>query len=231
MIEIKTQTCPRCKQETLAEAEMCWNCDTFLRDDIDLSPTESQTRHEDDLGVLHPLPPRNWRDQLPGIGMWVLAAGLVSSGWWRGKTRFGVLGAGLGIWAGVVALEKRAETRKKSAPQPHHHYAAIRCLADLILLEALRDGASQIRLVQLHSSPLRVEYLVDEQWRDGRQIPHRVFARLETEFALRGGPSYRQTETGVFEIPTPGMPDEKPSRFELQASREPERAEITLHRL
>ncbi|MBW3636833.1 MAG: hypothetical protein KY445_10280 [Armatimonadetes bacterium] len=164
-----SKICPRCGEENPSEAVMCWSCYTPLQDDG--LQTE---RHFPSLDW--------WRDRAATAVPYLLVAGLVSSGWWRGKTRFWVLGTCVGVVAWGFAREKRDQSRQKQ--EAIDQGDPIERIGNTILFYALKDRATRIRLTRQEYG-IQVEYEIGGQWIVQMKIPGYVWEPLRDEFVQR----------------------------------------------
>jgi hypothetical protein len=141
---------------------MCWNCyHSFQKD---------EQPHFRSLDW--------WRDKAKTAAPYLLVAGLASSGWWRGKTRFLVLGTCAGVLAWSFAREKREQSRQRQ--EAILQGDPVERIVNTILFYALKDGATRIRLTRQEWG-FQVEYEIDGQWNLQMKIPGYVWQPLQNE--------------------------------------------------
>lgn len=220
-IQKKTQICPKCWEENPAEATMCWACYTLLSDSKfgkgDASPQRPSSQ------------PETWRGKAEMIGGYLLFGALISSGWWRGKTRFGVLGAGLAM----VALIEAVNRRKQRVKKVQNGVEPIRRIADTILLYAIKDNASEVRISRLEHY-ISVQYQIEGAWREQVKIPLYAWDSLLNEFGDRSENSavkISPLETQKNELTPPLSSAEQNTRFAVKLSNYPRQVELILTRL
>lgn len=116
------------------------------------------------------------------VAPYLLLAGLVSSGWWRGNTRFLVLGACVGTLAGLFAAEKRDQFRQRQEEMGWSDPNEL--MANSILFYALQDRATRIKLTRQEWS-FQVEHEFDDEWHVWMKIPNYVWEPLKNELVQR----------------------------------------------
>lgn len=228
--EIQTQSCPKCGEESPVAAVMCWACYSPLGDakpaPIRLSEASPELRF-----------PRLswWRGKAEIAARIAVVGALVSSGWWRGKTRYGILGAGLAIVALIAAQQKLGEAkRNRRQSDPRDLQSPICRITDTILLYAIKDKATQVR-IKGHPYGVQVEYLIADEWREQMKIPIYVWHSLQNEIQVRAEDgAIRLSLSKVSEQAdqlNPLSPDEQNATFSVRILIEPPRAEILLTRI
>lgn len=211
--ESKNQICPQCAELNPGEAVMCWACYSPLGS----SPTP------------RPSSASIWREKVSAALRFVVLGALISSGWWRGKTRFGVLGAALSVVALEFAWEKateRARNQKQSTDAP-------RRIADTLLLYALRDNAAQVKIFQ-NEHGLLVQYHIDDEWHEQMKLPHYVWDSLQREFSERaqnGAVKISPTASRQDELMDPPTSEEADATFTLELTGDSPRGQILLTRI
>lgn len=208
----KNQICPQCGEVNPGEAVMCWACYSPLGS----SPTP------------RPSSASIWREKVSAALRLVVLGALISSGWWRGKTRFGVLGAALSVVALGFVWEKATERAKSEAiGNP------IRRIADTILLYALRDNAAQAKIFQ-EEHGLLVQYHIDDEWHEQMKLPHYVWDSLQRELSERaqnGAVKISPSASRPDELMDPLTTEEADANFSLELTGESPRAQILLTRI
>lgn len=225
----KTKKCPRCREESPAEAAMCWACYAPLNG-ANLAP----------LQINSPPPqvrapqPSWWRDNARSFGGYAISGALVSSGWWRGKTRFAVAGAGALAVALILKSEKRGVQERKQHEVGWRDEGSAMCrIVDHILLFAIKDNASQVRIIR-GKGDVTGQYLLDGEWKERITFPRDIFPDLQKEFLQRGEGgkvhlSASGVRAGVKEFALSDV--ERATTFSLRILVEPPSAEILLTRL
>lgn len=241
--------CPQCSEENPAEAVICWACGSPLDGEVvPLEQRETSEFLEDELGYSHPVPPQTRRQKslqaFRDLAPIVLYGAVISSGWWRGKTRFATLGTGL---LGLYLFDQwkdrvDSEFNRQFSEAPPRQDDTGR-IADTILREAVGAGATQIRILGAGVEMHDIKFQVKGEWRLHLHFSWRGLHALQQEFLQRARPnSLRITSFGVmlnlqkiegieFRRKVPLSPDEQNARFALQIWNEPARAEILLTRL
>ena len=205
---MELKKCPKCGEESPTEAVMCWSCySTFPGSNP--APIRTFPGEEE----LHFPKFRWWQDKAEIAVPVAVVASLISSGWWRGKTRFWVLGASLGCIAAMKATEKRAEAPTQD---PRDLDSPIVRIADTVLLYALKDEATKVRVTKQEFG-IDVEYKITNRWHMQMKIPGYVWKPLKNEFETRAG-------NGTFSFAR----EEVSGTFALHILIEPPKQEIVL---
>lgn len=245
------QTCLVCGEENPADAVMCWACYTPAgTKDKPGSPNgptiETTLEWEDEFGYCHPVPPKTWREKFWRDFPGVFYLAIISAGWWRGKTRFAVLGTGI---AGAFVLGKwedraRRERERAYRQAPPRQDDSGR-MVDSLLRLCVQAGASGLRIVRGEKGLLLIEFRLENQWRPHLKLERGYWTLLESGFTRRiKSNAIKITDFGVMigfsesgrpqRLPpakVPLSPDEQNASFALRLVNEPPRGEITLMRL
>ena len=185
------QDCPKCGEDNPIEAVMCWACYAPLGTQAEAA-LEQRQAHERAFRFENRL--EEFFGALPFGGI----ALLVTSGYVR-KVRLPLIGAGLLLLASSFAWSKRNEARARIQAEEGR---PIERITDTILLYAVRDGASEIRLragvgIQLH-------YFIDDDWKEQMRIPGYVWNDLR---------AHLQEKSDNFERPVVFEMDNKRAEF------------------
>ena len=164
---MKDQICPKCGEENLADAVMCWACYTPLGHQsqrIDVTPPANKltatekARH----AVSEALP-------------YLLIGAFTSNGWLPRRARLPVLGA-CAATVGGIFMEQKWSERKNQQMSDDEEPPIVR-IAQTILLYAARDNATMIRSCE-NSKGVKVEYQIEGEWREQMKIPIYVWRSL-----------------------------------------------------
>lgn len=239
-IEIQTQTCPKCGEESPEAAVMCWACYSPLGN-AKLAPIRPS---EDEPELRFPRPAW-WRGKAEIAAQIAMIGALVSSGWWRGKARFSVLSAGLAGVGIFVGLEKRADSqrakqREQNKIDPRDRHSAVCHIADTILIQAITFKTAQVRIRPLEFAevvdyPVEVVFLIEGEWSQWMNLPLHLWRPLQNEFQMRAeSDALRISSTGL-RIENPWWrrltPADQNAAFALRILIEPPHAEILLTRI
>lgn len=223
---MKNQFCPQCDEDNPLEAVMCWACYSPLKG---VKPAPAW-RADGTLNT-EPTLSKSWRRKAEGAVPLLLIFGLISSGWWRGKTRFGVLGVSSGIVALIFAIQEWNERKNRLLQSEMSEEASPICrIADTILLYGIKDEATAIRIL-CFGRGIKVEYQIDGEWREQMKIPLHVWVPLQKELLLRaqsGGVGVSSHEICRLKIPRPTA---QKAGFSLRISTETQIPEILLTRI
>ena len=201
---------------------MCWACYTPLSgvtpDTIRLNDNEPELPFD--------TPKRRvlqwWEDNSANVAGWLWVGLMTSSGWWPRKKRYWVLGAGSSVAAWLFTQHKRDAERLRHQDGNRDRrdlQSPIVRIADTILLYALKDSATQVRISKQEDGVL-VQYEIGGEWHDQMRIPHYVWAALKNEFTIRAG-------SGAIDFSQDG----RDRRFGLRILVEPPHEEISLRLL
>lgn len=235
-IETKEQICPKCGEGNPAEAVMCWACYTPLSG---AQPGTLPAKRGGPISAHEPETTSRfpqiawWRDKANDVAPFLLVGSLISSGWWRGKTRYGVLSAASAIVAFVMARQKLDEIKsRRRNPDLENSLSPIHRIVDTILLYAVKDNASQVRITR-HERGVQVEYQIESEWREQMKIPLYVWYQLQNELQTRAEsgavnllPAFTRLEW-IDDL----SPAQQNTGFTARILIEPSRAEILLTRL
>lgn len=215
----KNQICPQCAELNPGEAVMCWACYSPLGS----SPTP------------RPSFASSWHEKVHVALRFVVLGALISSGWWRGKTRFGVLGAALSVVALEFVWEKATERAKSetNGDATRRMADATRRIADTLLLYALRDNAAQAKIFQ-NEHGLLVQYHIDDEWHEQMKLPHYVWDSLQRELSERnqnGAVKISPSGLRQDELMDPPTTEEADATFTLELTGELTGAQILLTRI
>lgn len=167
--ESRNKFCPKCGETNLADAVICWACYSALAriDDEAAYDRAANSRRQHERRARWEVHLHTGFDALPVVGVLLL----IASGYAQ-KSRFPLLVSGLLALGACLVRSTRIERAQARAEEE----TPIQRITNTILLYAVRDGASQIRLragIDVH-----VSYLIDDEWQEQMELPAYVWKDL-----------------------------------------------------
>ncbi|RYG53547.1 hypothetical protein EON80_32600 [bacterium] len=218
-----SRCCPKCGEDNPEEALLCWACYT---------PLASPEKLQNDGGALREdnatkrLEINIHQDAADVLRLTLLVSSLLSwlASGYVPRRRGVLIGTGIACLVALVGWfkwDERVAARQSALAEGEDPTARI---LDTILLYAVRDGASQVRLRA--GVRVWVHYLIDGEWHEQMHIPAYVWEPLSS-LLIEKSDSWKQN----FTFEADGKPFELWPEFTRERDEPVETVTLTLHTL
>ena len=199
-----TLTCPKCREENPADADLCWACYTPLGENAKRVAAINNTAVAKPQSALEKVGRRVSEVAPPYVGL----AGVFAHSWLPRALRWLVLSASLSVLGGPFLLDKRRERASRGeGPIDAAEMATdgpaetpTERIASTILLYAVKEKVTRIR-IEKHGRGVDVFYQIEGEWHEQMKMPLYVWTPLRQkllDYARQGGldsvtPNYLKT--------------------------------------
>ncbi len=190
---MKTQNCPKCGEENLADAVMCWACYTPLGAGRASAPVP---KAENSTG-------EKVKKRLSDAVPYMAIVASTASGWLPRRMRLPVLGASASALFGPMLIDilknRFAKDKTDDAINREGERSPSVRIAETILYYAWRDKAMTTRIEE-KGRGIRVCYQIENEWREQMKIPLYVWKPLRQQLLRYARQGEFKLESSEYEL-------------------------------